>query len=153
MKTCLGIAFYAAIFCLAPIVSAADLADVIDGLRPSVVGVGTHRPARGSQKPAIDFRGTGFVVGNGRQVITNYHVLPERLDRQQKESLAIFVGRGKNAKVMAVNIVGQDRDHDLALLEIINGSLPAMRLGEAAFIREGSDIAITGFPIGIVLGL
>ncbi len=152
MKVSIGIAF-----CIAIVFSlssrAAELADIIDGLRPSVVGIGTVRPVRGSHKPAVDFRGTGFVVGNGRQVITNYHVLPEKLDREAKESLAIFVGRGKSGKVMAVKVLRKDRDHDLALLEIIAGSLPAVRLGDTAFIREGSDIAFTGFPIGVVLGL
>jgi len=152
MKVRLGIAFY--IVLVFPLSSSgAGLADVIDGLRPSVVGVGVVRPPRANNKLAADFRGTGFVVGNGRQVITNYHVLPEKLDRGAKESLAIFVGRGKAGKVMAVKVLRKDQEHDLALLEIIGGSLPAMRLGDAAFIREGSDIAFTGFPIGVVLGL
>ncbi|MBQ0719515.1 MAG: trypsin-like peptidase domain-containing protein [Gammaproteobacteria bacterium] len=153
MKSWLGIAFYTVLVVFSSLGNAAELADVIDGLRPSVVGIGTVRPVRGSHKPAIDFRGTGFVVGNGRQVITNYHVLPEKLDRENKESLAIFVGRGKSGRAMVVKVLRKDRDHDLALLEIIDGSLPAMRLGDAAFIREGSDIAFTGFPIGMVLGL
>ena len=153
MKAWLGIAFCSTLLLLSQFGRATDLADVIDGLRPSVVGIGTVRPVRGSHKPAIDFRGTGFVVGNGRQVITNHHVLPEKLDRANKESLAIFVGRGKAGRAMVVKVLHKDREHDLALLEIIDGSLPAMRLGDTAFIREGSDIAFTGFPIGMVLGL
>lgn len=153
MKARLGIAFYILSVLFSETVHAAELPDVIDGLRPSVVGVGIIRPARNSKQPAADFRGTGFVVGNGRQVITNYHVLPEKLDREAKESLAIFVGRGKAGKVMAVKVLRKDKNHDLALLEIIDGSLPAMRLGDSSFVREGSDIAFTGFPIGVVLGL
>lgn len=153
MKAWFGILFCAAILLLSPFARTTELADVIDSLRPSIVGIGTVRPVRGNQKPAINFRGTGFVVGNGRQVITNYHVLPEKLDRANKESLAIFVGRGKTGNAMIVRVLREDRDHDLALLEIIDGSLPAMRLGDVALIREGSDIALTGFPIGMVLGL
>ena len=153
MKVCLNLFFYITALVFSPLVWAAELADVVDGLRASVVGVGTIRPARGSHKPALNFRGTGFVVGNGRQVITNHHVLPDSLDRQQKESLAIFVGRGKEGKAVAVKVLRKDKDHDLALLEIINGSLPAMRLSGEDFLREGSDIAFTGFPIGMVLGL
>lgn len=153
MKVWLGVAFCTTLLFFSQFGRATELADVIDDLRPSVVGIGTVRPVRGNHKPAIDFRGTGFVVGNGRQVITNYHVLPEKLDRTNKESLAIFVGRGKAGKAMVAKVLRKDRDHDLALLEIIEGSLPAMRLGDVAFIREGSDIAFTGFPIGMVLGL
>ena len=153
MKAWLGIAFCATLLFLAQLAKATELADVIDGLRPSIVGIGTVRSIPGSKKPAIRFRGTGFVTGNGRQVITNNHVLPENLDRETKESLAIFVGRVKGGKVMAVKVLRKDRDHDLALLEIVSGSLPAMRLADSAFLREGSDIAFTGFPIGVVLGL
>jgi len=153
MKIWLRIAFYSTVILLAQTARSAELPDVVDGLRASVVGIGTIRPARGSHKPTLDFRGTGFVVGNGRQVITNYHVIPEKLDRQQNETLSIFVGRGKGGKAMPVKVLRKDKNHDLALLEIIGGSLPAMRLGDSSFIREGSDIAFTGFPIGMVLGL
>lgn len=154
MQARLGIAFYITMLLFSPCARAAtmELADIVDGLRTSVVGVGIVRSARGSQ-PAVDFRGTGFVVGNGRQVITNYHVVPEKLDTNKKESLAIFVGRGKEGKAILVNVLRTDQEHDLALLEMLEGSLPAMVLGEAAFVREGSDIAFTGFPIGMVLGL
>ena len=153
MKAWLGIAFYTSIVLFAQLVKATDLADVVEGLRPSIVGVGTVIPARGRIKVVANFRGTGFVVGNGRQVITNYHVVPDKFDVEKKESLAVFIGRGSAGKGVRAKVLRLDPEHDLALLQILEGTLPAMRLGEAAFIREGSDIAFTGFPIGTVLGL
>ena len=153
MKTWLGVAFYTSMVIFSPIIKATDLADVVDGLRPSIVGIGTVIPARGRIKSAANFRGTGFVVGNGRQVITNYHVVPEKFDVEKKESLAVFIGRGRDGKGVRAKVLRLDPKHDLALLQILEGTLPAMRLGKAAFIREGSDIAFTGFPIGTVLGL
>ena len=112
-------------------------------------------PVRGSQKkgPPVKFRGTGFIVGNGRRVITNHHVIPETLDVENKESLAIFTGRGKKAKARKAWLVRSDPDHDLALLEITGAPLPAMDLANGTRVREGGDVAITGFPIGMVLGL
>jgi len=153
MKVWLGIAFYTTIILLSQAIRAAELADIVDGLRASVVGIGTVRPTRGSHQPAYNFRGTGFVVGNGRQVITNYHVLPEKLDHDKKERLAIFVGRGKEGSAIVVKVLRSDPDHDLALLEIMESSLPTIALADSRFVREGSDIAFTGFPIGMVLGL
>ena len=51
MKVRLGIAFYIAlVFSLSS--NSAELPDVIDGLRPSVVGIGVVRPARASKKSA-----------------------------------------------------------------------------------------------------
>ena len=140
---------------LAPAAWAASLPDVIDQIRPSIVGIGTAYPPRqpNRQGNAVSYRGTGFVVGNGRQVITNAHVIPEKLDVDHNEALTIFFGRGAKAKGMTARVVRTDKEHDLALLEIQGEALPAMELGDSDTVREGQDIAFTGFPIGMVLGL
>jgi S1-C subfamily serine protease len=135
---------------------AASLPDVIDQVRPSIVGIGTAYPPRQPNRKGdpVSYRGTGFVVGNGRQVITNAHVIPEKLDVDHNQSLAIFSGRGAKAKVHHAKVVRTDIEHDLALLEIQGGLiLPAMQLGDSDEVREGQEIAFTGFPIGMVLGL
>ena len=140
---------------LAPALWAASLPDVIDRIRPSVVGVGTLYPPRQPNRKGspIAYRGTGFVVGNGRQVITNAHVIPEKLDVEHNQFLAIFFGRGAKAKGHPARVVRIDKEHDLALLEIQEVTLPAMQLGDSAAVREGQEVAFTGFPIGMVLGL
>lgn len=128
----------------------AELPDIIDQIRPSIVAVGTVMPLR---RPSAQFMGTGFVVDDGRRVITNHHVIPDLIDRAKNETLAVFSGRGSNSKVHPVKIVKIDADHDLVLLEMTNGPLPAMSLAPETRIREGEAIAFTGFPIGMVLGL
>jgi serine protease Do len=141
---------------LSPLGWAASLPDVIDQIRPSIVGVGTAYPPRQPNRKGdpVTYRGTGFVVGNGRQVITNAHVIPEKLDVDHNQSLAIFAGRGAKAKAHSVRLIRMDKEHDLALLEIQGGvTLPAMQLGNSDTVREGQEIAFTGFPIGMVLGL
>ena len=72
---------------LVPVVRAASLPDVIDRVRPAVVGIGTAYPARQPNRKGdpVTYRGTGFVVGNGRQVVTNAHVIPEKLDTDNNE--------------------------------------------------------------------
>ena len=136
-------------------VAGASLPDVIDQLRPSVVGVGTAYPPRQPNRkgPAVSYRGTGFVVGDGSHVITNAHVLPEKLDSENKQSLVIFSGRGAQATATPVQVVRTDKEHDLALLKFQGKTLPALRLGDGGAVREGQQIAFTGFPMGMVLGL
>ena len=142
-------------YAMLSVVYAASLPDVIDLVRPSVVGIGTIYPVRQPNRKTdpVTYLGTGFVVGNGRQVVTNAHVIPDQLDLDNKQTLAIFVGRGAQATARPARVVRTDKVHDLALLEIEGNSLPALMLGDAKTVREGQDIAFTGFPIGMVLGL
>ncbi len=133
-----------------PTVWAASLADTVEKIKPSIVAIGTVQPAR---RPPAKFEASGFVVGQGRQVITNAHALPAFLDSQNKETLAVFIGQGTMVESRAAKKIAIDPEHDLALLEIDGPPLPALQLGESRRSREGQAIAFTGFPIGVVLGL
>jgi S1-C subfamily serine protease len=127
----------------------AGLPETAARIKPSIVAVGTYQTAR---RPPSLFRGTGFAVGNGRYVATNNHVLPEVLDEANRERLAVFAGQGKTLDVRTAKVVARDPDHDLALLEIAGAPLMPLRLAEGT-PREAQEIAFTGFPIGMVLGL
>ncbi|MGZ8215965.1 S1C family serine protease [Methylomagnum sp.] len=129
----------------------ASLPDVVALIKPSIVGIGTFQRVR---TPPTEFRGTGFVVGDGYHVITNAHVLPAAIDYAHMESLAVFVPGGKTSSVRQAVTVAVDEDHDIAYLKIGGtGPLPAVRLGDSGKVREGEEYAFTGFPIGAVLGL
>lgn len=127
----------------------------IDKVRSSIVAIGTVRPVKAVKAKGIPikFMGTGFVVGNGQHVITNLHVLPDNLDTKNGEVLSVFAGRGSGAKSTPARIKAVDAVHDLALLELEGRGLQPLTLAKDAYIREGSDLAFTGFPIGMVLGL
>lgn len=128
----------------------ADLPATVSRVKPSVVGVGTYQVAR---TPRGQLQGTGFAVGDGRHVLTNAHVVTRNLGAAGQESLAVFVGRGTRPEVRKAKKVALDPDHDLALLRISGGPLPALELGNSDAVREGERFAFTGFPIGAVLGL
>ena len=129
--------------------SANTLPDAIDKVRPSIVAVGTFQP---TGSPRQRFRGTGFVVGNGHLVVTNAHVLPDKLDERSNEQIAVFSGRGRKARFHPAKVLAKDAQHDLAVL-YISQPLPALTLAPAKSVREGTEIALTGFPIGMALGL
>ena len=127
-----------------------DLPDIIDKIRPSIVGVGTVEETR---SPQNSLRGTGFVVGNGTIVATNAHVIAPNLDTKNNERLVVFVGRGRDTTIRDARVVARDDTHDVALLKIDGPALPAMEIGDVSKVREGDRIAFTGFPIGAILGL
>jgi S1-C subfamily serine protease len=140
---------------LLPSAWAASLPDVIDKIRPSIVGIGTAYPPRQPNRKGdpVAYRGTGFVVGNGLQVVTNAHVIPDKLDVEHNQTIAVFSGRGAKATAHPATVVHKDDAHDLAVLQIQGTPLPALELGNSDKVREGQEVAFTGYPIGMVLGL
>jgi S1-C subfamily serine protease len=136
--------------CLAQPVHAGELARTIATVKGSVVGVGTFLKTR---SPATVFNGTGFIVDDGLSVITNAHVVPEFLNTENRETLGIVIARGAEIEFRPAVLVALDRAHDLAHLRIGGAALPALKLGESAGAVEGQELAFTGFPLGMVLGL
>ena len=137
----------------ASLATGATLPQTVAAVKPSIVGIGTQLQTR---SPAIVFSGTGFVVGDGLSVITNAHVVPDQLDAARMEQLGIVVpdgAGGAGVRFRPAQLVGLDRQHDLAHLRLDGAPLPALRLGEAGMAAEGQALAFTGFPLGMVLGL
>lgn len=129
---------------------AAQLPDTLLRIKPGVVGVGTFLPSR---SPRNIFLGTGFVIGNGQLIVTNAHVVAKSLNASRLEKWAIFVSHNNNPKMAIVDKVTIDKEHDIAILKLKQGSLPPLELGDVASVREGGLYAFTGYPIGMVLGL
>ncbi|MDP1533162.1 MAG: serine protease [Rubrivivax sp.] len=128
----------------------ASLPDLIASTKPSVVAVGTYNP---TDNPRFGFRGTGFVVGDGTQVITNFHVLPGAVESVSGPTLMIQIPKGgRELEGSVARLISSDRTHDLALLQIEGPPLPALPLEGSGVAREGTSIALIGFPIGGVLG-
>jgi len=129
---------------------AESLPETLQKIKPSIVGVGTFMPSR---SPRGVFLGTGFVVGNGKLVVTNAHVVAQLLNYEKLEQWAIFISNGNNPKAVIVERIALDAEHDIAILKLKEGVLPALTLGEVNSVREGERYAFTGYPIGMVLGL
>ncbi len=133
----------------AQLLADSKLPDTLAKIKPGIVAVGTYLPKR---SPRANFLGTGFVVGAGNLVITNAHVVPESLDRDHLEEIAIFYRQADEERMQLATEVASDKAHDLAVLKI-SDPLPALKLGDTAAVREGQVYAFTGYPIGMVLGL
>jgi S1-C subfamily serine protease len=127
-----------------------SLPDIIEKVKPAVVAIGTFQKTR---RPPSIFRGTGFVVADGLHVVTNAHVLPEKLDVEKRELIAVFAGNTSQMEIREASKMAEDREHDLAVLKITGRPLPPISLGSPQRVREGEIYAFTGFPIGMVLGL
>ena len=122
----------------------------IERVKASVVGVGTFQQTR---TPPVRFLGTGFAVGNGSTIVTNAHVLPQKLDVDQGETIAVIApGQGREAQLRRATRGADDPAHDLALLNLPGPPLPALAVRDSESVREGESVLFTGYPIGAVLG-
>ncbi|MBF7072175.1 trypsin-like peptidase domain-containing protein [Glaciecola sp. MH2013] len=126
-----------------------NLVDSIKLVKPSIVGIARYTPID-AKAPVI--LGTGFVVADGKHIVTNYHVVSKELDSKKVQHYVALSGKGANPKIHIMTIKAVDPVHDLALLSI-EKSLPALALAGDELIDDGTSVFFTGFPIGAVLGL
>jgi S1-C subfamily serine protease len=141
------------LFCglsLAGAARAAEFTQTIASVKKSVVGIGTYQQTR---SPAALVEATGFAVGDGLHIITNAHAVNKLLNGPALEKFVVFAGQGEVLDIRQASVLGVDREHDLALLRIEGAPLPALQLGEAGAAAEGQELAFTGYPLGIFLGL
>jgi len=146
-----GLSLLALLFFAIPRVSAHDdrFVTTVESMTASVVAIGLYSPL---EQSGNQIRGTGFVIDDGRWVVTNHHVIDEALDPSVVEYYVVVHGTGATVTTLKATIEAIDPAHDLALLRI-NNALPSAPLGNNALVPAGSEIAITGYPIGAVLGL
>lgn len=134
---------------LCQISQAHDLVKRVKQAKQSVVGIGIYDPL-GSPRAAL--HGSGFVIGDGTLIATNYHVVEKPLSEESKQHRAVFVGQGSMPETLLAKVVKIDALHDLAILKV-DKKLKPFALASDAPIPDGTEVAFTGFPIGAILGL
>lgn len=134
-----------------------DLRSLVARARPSVLPVGTYSP---TGNPRFSFRGSGFVVGDGRLLVTNAHVLPPLPPANEADTslrlavLAQTAAPGREAgDLRFATPVAVDQASDLAVLRLDGTALPVLPLAaEGERAAEGQPIVLIGFPAGGALG-
>ena len=127
----------------------AQMVELIEKTKPSILIVGTYKA---TNSPRFALRGSGFVVGDGNFGVTNAHVLPAPEDNLDGAEVVVQVRRGGELQMRRLTVVEVDRARDLALLRFDGAPVPALQLSDSDAVKEGQEIAFTGFPIGGALG-
>ena len=121
----------------------------IKRLKPGIVAICTYSV---KDIPKLQFHGTGFAVGDGTRIITNSHTIFRIQEKKNLKQLRIF-HKGFQSTGKKVSLENIDDQHDLAILKIHAGTIPPLKLGDSNTVQEGEQVAFTGYPIGLVLGL
>jgi serine protease DegS len=117
---------------------------------PAVVSIYTRR----MESPAADpprqgapvrprFRhglGSGVIVDAAGHIITNEHVI------RNSQQIRVQLADGREA---GADVVGLDRDTDLAVLKIDLPELPVMQLGRSDRVSVGDVVLAIGNPLGL----
>jgi S1-C subfamily serine protease len=85
-------------------------------------------------------QGSGFVIDKEGHILTNYHVIAEA--RQVEVTL-------HNHKKYKATIVGTDKSHDLAIVQIKASNLQPMTLGDSTNLQVGQKVFAIGNPFGL----
>jgi S1-C subfamily serine protease len=85
-------------------------------------------------------QGSGFIIDKEGHILTNYHVIAEA--RQVEVTL-------HNRKKYRATIVGTDRAHDLAVVQIKAPDLEPMTLGDSTHLQVGQKVYAIGNPFGL----
>jgi S1-C subfamily serine protease len=85
-------------------------------------------------------QGSGFIIDKDGHILTNYHVIADA--RQIEVTL-------HNRKKYKATIVGTDRSHDLAVVQIKAPDLTAMVLGDSGNLQVGQKVYAIGNPFGL----
>ncbi len=86
-------------------------------------------------------QGSGFILDKAGHVLTNYHVI-EGANRGVKVMLS-------NKNSYDARVVGSDKAHDIALLQIDAPNLQAVTLADSSELAVGQKVYAIGNPFGL----
>jgi serine protease Do len=97
-----------------------------------IFGLGTERPAQSL--------GSGFIIDRNGIVVTNAHVI----EGASRITVTLLGGRELDADVL-----GSDRDADIAVLKVKASNLLALPLGRSSDLMPGETVIAIGNPFGL----
>ena len=113
----------------------------------ATLGAGAVREQRGA--------GSGVILDSQGLIVTNAHVI----EGARRVTVLLAVPRAENdqwrsilkprGKSVAAQIVGVDRETDLAVLKIDGEGFPALELGDSDQVRQGQVVLAFGSPLGL----
>jgi S1-C subfamily serine protease len=85
-------------------------------------------------------QGSGFIFDKEGHILTNYHVIADARE--------VWVTMHDRKKLRA-SIVGTDRAHDLAVLQVKAAEIHPMTLGDSGNLQVGQKVYAIGNPFGL----
>lgn len=124
--------------------------EVVEKVAPAVVNIAAESIVRevdpffgpffGSRTHRAQSLGSGLIIDPNGYVVTNAHVI----EGASRIVVTLLDGRELQAEVL-----GSDRDADLAVLKVEGRNLPAVPLGPSQDLMMGETVVAIGNPFGL----
>lgn len=117
------------------------VADIAEGLGPSIVGILNYRVAGvgQDQRRILSGSGSGIILTEDGYIVTNFHVV------EGADALSILSVGGEEIEA---RLVGRDSTNDLAVLKVEETGLVPAPLGDSTKVRVGEPAIAMGNPLG-----
>jgi serine protease Do len=132
---------------------------LVDQVSPAVVQVIAQGIGRNEDSPSTQVRterggGSGVILDPTGYIVTNAHVVGNSMHIQvlvteqyaQKRFSSVLKPPGK---LFDADVVGLDRETDIAVLKITASELPSLKLGTSETLHQGELVFAAGSPFGL----
>jgi serine protease Do len=125
------------------------IVEVVERISPAVVNIAAETLVREadpffggffSRQRRAQSVGSGLIVEGNGIVVTNSHVI---------EGASRIVVTTQDGRELDADVLGSDRDSDLAVLKIQGDGLPAVLLGTSSDLMIGETLVAIGNPFGL----
>lgn len=93
-------------------------------------------------------RGSGFVISEDGYILTNYHVIEEAYSGGYDINVMFSSESGYETTEYTAEVIGFDRNNDVAVIKIDATGLSAATLGSSDDLRVGDTVYAVGNPLG-----
>jgi serine protease Do len=123
--------------------------EIVDRVAPAVVNISAEAIVRQAdpffgqlfgRRRRTESLGSGFVVASNGTVVTNAHVI------EGASRILVTLSTGQE---LEADVLGFDRDSDLAVLKVAGRELTAVDLGSSSDLMIGETVIALGNPLGL----
>ncbi len=117
-----------------------------------------YQPAGGPGTSVLNKQrstGSGVILDPDGYIVTNAHVVDGARRLQVALPVRQFPSAGSESilkprgKIVGAQLVGIDRETDLAVIKIAETKLPALKLADSDYVRKGQLVLAFGSPLGL----
>src|SRR5262245_39457160 len=111
----------------------------VERVAPAVVSIDVGKKGNERRTPAQAGSGSGFVFATDGLILTNSHVV------DGADAIDVTLPDGRECQA---DLIGQDRDTDVAIVRITASDLTAVTFGDSQGLRPGQPVIAIGNPYG-----